>query len=70
MILATRPIVLHLARESSSGSSQAILSSGPLQQLAETCIDAARRSLTILGALQRQGLIGMLFIDVSFWIDN
>lgn len=58
MILATRPILLHLARESLNGYSQPIHSSAPLQPLVETCIDAARRSLNILGALQQQELIG------------
>lgn len=62
MILATRPILLHLARESAKGQNQNILTYKPLESLAETCIDAARHTLNILCALQRQNLIGKMVL--------
>jgi hypothetical protein len=67
MILATRPILLHLARESAKGQNQIIVSK-PLESLAETCIDAARHTLNILCALQRQHLIGemVLFAEGNY----
>lgn len=60
IILATRPVLLHLARESVTGFNHSILSSVPLHQLARTCIDAAQHSLDILCALKQQELIGKL----------
>ncbi|KAH9879371.1 hypothetical protein J1614_002810 [Plenodomus biglobosus] len=73
MILATRPVLLHLAKVKREGSNLGIAftESPVLRRLATYCIDAAGTSLDILHALKRQNLIARFgFFDLDAAISS
>ncbi|KAL4871699.1 hypothetical protein BDV12DRAFT_18414 [Aspergillus spectabilis] len=69
IMLATRPTLLYLAGKVVRGQGNQGIPSQTLHQFAKTCIDAAKRSLAILGALQTQQLLanfGFFDLDAIF----
>ncbi|KAM0193489.1 hypothetical protein ACHAPI_007558 [Fusarium lateritium] len=67
IIYAVRPILLHMARSSFSGGSDLYTSmSQTLRRLADTCVEAARKSLVILHGLRKQDIIAKhAFLDLD-----
>ncbi|KAL6922669.1 hypothetical protein FSST1_006695 [Fusarium sambucinum] len=67
IIYAVRPILLHITRSSFSGGSDFYTSmSHTLRRLADTCVEAARKSLVILHGLRKQDIIAKhAFLDLD-----
>ncbi|KAH7376812.1 hypothetical protein B0T11DRAFT_24189 [Plectosphaerella cucumerina] len=60
MMYAIRPILLHLAKaRMANQESPELRPESQLHKLAGTCIEAAQRSISILEALQKQGVLGV-----------
>lgn len=73
MILATRPVLLHLAKVKREGSKlgTAFAENFVLKKLVTYCIDAAGTSLDVLHALKRQNLIAKFgFFDLDAAISS
>ncbi|KAF9891058.1 hypothetical protein FE257_004993 [Aspergillus nanangensis] len=69
IILATRPVLLHLAREKIRSNHGDSFTSQHLHQLAKPCTDASRRSLAILQALRQDNILatfGFFDLDAIF----
>lgn len=63
-MFAIRPILLYLAKTLiNSGEAAQLAARSSLHKLAGTCIEAARRSLLVLEALDRQKMLSMLWMD-------
>lgn len=57
---AIRPILLHLAKaRMANQESPELRPESQLHKLAGTCIEAAQRSISILEALQKKGVLGV-----------
>ncbi|KAI1042306.1 hypothetical protein LB505_003032 [Fusarium chuoi] len=67
IIYAVRPILLYMARNSFSGGNDLYTSMSPaLRRLADTCVEAARKSLVILHGLCKQDIIAKhAFLDLD-----
>ncbi|QKD58982.2 uncharacterized protein FOBCDRAFT_322471 [Fusarium oxysporum Fo47] len=67
IIYAVRPILLYMARSSFSGGNDLYTSMSPaLRRLADTCVEAARKSLVILHGLCKQDIIAKhAFLDLD-----
>ncbi|SCV27151.1 related to positive activator of transcription [Fusarium fujikuroi] len=67
IIYAVRPILLYMARNSFSGGNNLYTSMSPaLRRLADTCVEAARKSLVILHGLCKQDIIAKhAFLDLD-----
>ncbi|KAL4874438.1 hypothetical protein BJY04DRAFT_225929 [Aspergillus karnatakaensis] len=69
IMLATRPTLLHLAGKIAMKNENHDVTSEPLHQFVEACIDAAKRSLAILSGLRSQRLLanfGFFDLDAIF----
>lgn len=65
MILTLRPILLHLTKAILSGDTTFSSSGHAFQQLTCTCIEAARRSLELMGLAQKEDMIGWYSLYIS-----
>ncbi|KAI1036795.1 hypothetical protein LB503_003290 [Fusarium chuoi] len=67
IIYVVRPILLYMARNSFSGGNDLYTSMSPaLRRLADTCVEAARKSLVILHGLCKQDIIAKhAFLDLD-----
>lgn len=62
MMHAIRPILLYLAKRYRNEDIEDLLANPSLLKYARTCMVAAQRSLLVLMALQKQNIIGSLFV--------
>ncbi|RKK81791.1 hypothetical protein BFJ71_g15458 [Fusarium oxysporum] len=67
VIYAVRPILLYMAHSSFSGGTDIYTSMSPtLRRLADTCVEAARKSLVILHGLRKRDIIARhAFLDLD-----
>jgi hypothetical protein len=64
IVLTTRPLLFSFLRsrlEQSNANLAAMLKSSSVRMLLQMCVDSAQQMLTILSALQENGLLGMYF---------
>lgn len=59
VVLATRPVLVHILFEKISVSSTGRVVTEPIKALIKACFESAEKSLRILTALRSQDLLGM-----------